>query len=226
MKANKKKLNLIFDFDGVILNSNLVKTEAFKKISESFGYDNSKKLLDYHLQNGGVSRFKKIRWFVENILEKNDDILINELVHSYGLEVSNKLLECELRTDLLKLKKNLQGTFWSIASGGLEEEIITYLQKKSFLKIFDSGVYGSPTTKMEIIKNIKANGQEKYENQWVLIGDSIYDFKCAKSNDINFIFASEWSEIKNPKDFINKNSIKTITGIEQLNINFFDYLLE
>ena len=223
---NKKKINLIFDFDGVILNSNSVKTDAFKKISKCYGETNSKKLIDYHIKNGGISRFKKIRWFVENVLKKNDDFLIKKLINSYGIEVSNSILECELRTDLFKLKKNLEGSFWSIASGGLEEEILSYLEKKSLLRLFESGVYGSPTTKLNIVKKIKANGQKNFENKWVLIGDSYYDYKCAKLNNINFIFASEWSEIKNYEAFIAENSIKTITGIEKLNNKFFDFLMQ
>ena len=58
-------INIIFDFDGVILDSNNVKTIAFKNISKRFGVSKSIALVKYHIKNGGVSRFIKIKWFVE-----------------------------------------------------------------------------------------------------------------------------------------------------------------
>ena len=94
---NEKKINIIFDFDGVILNSNKVKTIAFKRIAKRFGNENSKKLIAYHLKNGGISRYKKIRWFVEKVLKVNNEELINELIFAYGLEVSKSLNNCEFR---------------------------------------------------------------------------------------------------------------------------------
>ena len=68
----KYKINIIFDFDGVILNSNQIKTKAFKTISAKFGFAQSEELIKYHIKNGGISRYEKIKWFVENILGKSD----------------------------------------------------------------------------------------------------------------------------------------------------------
>ena len=54
---------IIFDFDGVVLESLNVKTNAFKKLYEPYGSDISKKVVEHHLENGGVSRFDKIKFY-------------------------------------------------------------------------------------------------------------------------------------------------------------------
>ena len=54
---------IIFDFDGVVLESLNVKTNAFKKLYEPYGSDISKRVVEHHLENGGVSRFDKIKFY-------------------------------------------------------------------------------------------------------------------------------------------------------------------
>ncbi len=217
----EKKINIIFDFDGVILNSNKIKTLAFKTISKEFGSEKSNHLVNYHLKNGGISRFEKISWFVKNILKIENEHLINKLIYDYGVEVKKSLFECEFRTNLTSLRKKLEGTFWSIASGGLEEEIKNFLIKKSFIHYFENGVYGSPTPKIEIVENIKLSSKSN-NNIWFLIGDSIYDYECAREYEMNFILATDWSEIKNPCKFAKENNIEYISGIEELDLEFLN----
>ena len=52
---------IIFDFDGVILESIDVKTEAFKKLYQPYGSNISNKVVKNHLANGGISRYEKIK---------------------------------------------------------------------------------------------------------------------------------------------------------------------
>ena len=58
MKINEKLFTSFFDCDGVILNSNKVKTNAFYKIALEYGDESAKKLVNYHIKNGGISRYK------------------------------------------------------------------------------------------------------------------------------------------------------------------------
>lgn len=217
-------INIIFDFDGVILDSNNVKTSAFKNISKKFGESKSQALVEYHIKNGGVSRFLKIKWFVENILKTKNEDLIRNLVEEYGNEVYKSFESCSFRTNLFELKKKLKGTKWSIASGGKQEEIVNLLEKKMLLDIFDNGIYGSPTPKMEIVKKTVFNTKSNEKNKFILIGDSFYDYECAKENGIKFIFASDWSDIKKPKDIFKNKNITFIKGIEFLNLDLLKKL--
>ena len=51
---------LLFDFDGVIKESNLIKGEVFKKIFKDFGPEVTSKIFNHHISNGGISRYEKI----------------------------------------------------------------------------------------------------------------------------------------------------------------------
>ena len=50
---------ILFDFDGVLVESVDIKTKAFAKLFENEGPEIVNKVVEYHLANGGVSRFKK-----------------------------------------------------------------------------------------------------------------------------------------------------------------------
>ena len=60
---------IIFDFDGVIAESVDVKTEAFKELFKAYP-DKVKAIADFHIDNGGMSRFDKFRHIYKNILKK------------------------------------------------------------------------------------------------------------------------------------------------------------
>ena len=67
----------LFDFDGVIIDSMPIREDGFRLIFKDFDTYLVDKLIDYHNQNGGLSRYAKIKYFFEVVLGKtiseNDD---------------------------------------------------------------------------------------------------------------------------------------------------------
>ena len=63
MNKLSKYKNLFFDCDGLILNSNKIKTQAFKEVVSQYGEKASNELQNYHIKNGGISRYKKFNYF-------------------------------------------------------------------------------------------------------------------------------------------------------------------
>jgi beta-phosphoglucomutase-like phosphatase (HAD superfamily) len=61
---------IIFDFDGVIVESVDIKTKSFKKLFEPYGKEIVKKVIEHHLKNTGVSRFEKFNYIYKNILNR------------------------------------------------------------------------------------------------------------------------------------------------------------
>ena len=92
--------SIVFDCDGVILNSNKIKTRAFRVASFPFGYEASRSLENYHLENGGVSRYAKFDYFLENIVsinsEKNREVYLKKMLKVYSQETEKGLLDSEI----------------------------------------------------------------------------------------------------------------------------------
>ena len=99
----KKYSHLFFDCDGVILNSNKIKTDAFYKLALNFGELQAQKLVNHHLENGGISRYEKIKFFQKNILKNTNIKLYQELVDNYGAIVKEKLMKAEISKGVFKI---------------------------------------------------------------------------------------------------------------------------
>jgi len=179
--------NIIFDFDGVILDSVPVKTEAFIKLFQDYEKQYIDKLVEYHLKNGGKSRYLKIQYFFEDILGQSiKENTINEFAIKYSQltkeELSNKKY---LITDTIEfIKLNYTKYNLHIASGADKKDLKYICDNLDLTKYFLS-INGSPTVKSEIVREILKNYDYKRE-ETILIGDSINDYEAAKYNRIEF----------------------------------------
>ena len=179
--------NILWDFDGVILDSMKIRTDGFIHIFSDYAPYLIDKLIDFHLTNGGWSRYVKIRYFYEEILDK---CISESEVEAKAQEYSNYVFEKLTDPDLLIkdtlswIKENYFNYKFHIVSGSDEKElkrICTYLEiDKYFLSI-----HGSPEIKTRIIKHlILINGYKGEET--IMIGDSKNDQDAAIKNGIEF----------------------------------------
>ena len=89
--------NIIWDFDGVIINSEKVRQKGFIRSLEPYGDKWAiEKLLEYHRLNGGLSRYNKIQYFFSDILNKT----ISEEIFQNILKVFNDLMLIELKNKI------------------------------------------------------------------------------------------------------------------------------
>ena len=65
------KKTILWDFDGVILDSMEVRDFGFREIFKKFKKEHVSQLIDYHRINGGLSRYVKIRYFFEDIMHES-----------------------------------------------------------------------------------------------------------------------------------------------------------
>ena len=61
---------IIFDFDGVILESATIKTDAFAEVVRDYPRDQAEAFVQYHMSHMGISRHVKFRYFIEEILHE------------------------------------------------------------------------------------------------------------------------------------------------------------
>jgi len=179
--------NIIFDFDGVILDSVFVKTEAFRKLFETFPKEKVDALVEFHIKNGGISRYKKIEYFFTQILNQN---IANKDVLKYA-EIYSQITKEELaqkkyliEDSLNFIKQNYKDYNMHIASGA-DEKDLKYICKELGLKQYFLSINGSPKVKSEIVKDILEKNNYKKE-ETILIGDSINDYEASHSNKIEF----------------------------------------
>ena len=179
--------NIVFDFDGVILDSIPVKTEAFRKLFRNYPKKFVDKLIEFHLENGGMSRYEKIRYFFKELLQKN---LSKEEVLYYA-NLYSELTKQELANEKYLIKEVvnfIKNNYWKYAfhiASGADKNDLRYICDKLGLTKYFLSINGSPKIKSKIVRDIlKCYGYKKGET--ILIGDSINDYKAAKLNNIDF----------------------------------------
>ncbi|MBE0497372.1 MAG: HAD family hydrolase [Campylobacterales bacterium] len=178
---------ILFDFDGVILDSMKIKGDGFMELFKEYPKEARKQLEAYHYANGGISRFEKIRYFFNHILsaeinDKSVDSLANAFAKIIKKRLNNKenlIVETMGFIEENHLKYNLH-----IVSGAEHNELNNLCDTLSIRQYFKS-IDGSPVKKDILIKNLLKKHQYKAD-ETILIGDSINDWGAARANDVFF----------------------------------------
>ena len=171
---------IIFDCDGVILNSNFQKIEAYRNTALAYGASKlqAEELVAHHVELTGISRYVKFKYFLKEIMsEEITDYSMKKLVDTLNEEVINLLKDCEIASGIEKLKSQTKKSIWMVASGGDQEELRFLFKEKNITSYFEGGIYGSPSSKHQIV-------EEKLKNNSFLpalfLGDSLYDIETAQ----------------------------------------------
>ena len=61
---------IAFDFDGVLVESSNIKTDAFRRLFSDYP-DKVDELVEYHKKNMGISRYVKFQYFYEVLLKQS-----------------------------------------------------------------------------------------------------------------------------------------------------------
>ena len=206
---------IIFDCDGVILNSNRIKQIAFiKALSSKYNKKSIKIFIEYIKNNGGVSRFEKFKYFFIKIQKiKNYRKEYLECIKNFANIMNQELQNCEIDKSLIDLiKKNKNKNFFVISASEQKELRIT-LKNKKLNRYFDA-IYGSPSNKTKNLKKIFNN--KNIKKPFLYIGDSKEDYFFAEKNNIDFLFIYHWTNLNNWKVFCFKNKIKYVKELKSL----------
>ena len=208
---------IFYDFDGVIKESTQIKTEAFYTLYLPYGKEIAEKAKKHHIENGGISRFEKFKYYHKQFLNVDlDEDEINSLAKEFSKIVFQKVIECPYvkgaKESIVTLKTNYKQF---IVTGTPQNEIEQILKSLKINHFFD-GIFGSPKNKIEISKQI-LDTEKLNHNQVVFIGDATTDFKAAKHFKFKFILR-EHSENIHIFNAVNEPFIRTkdLTNIPQL----------
>jgi len=200
MKKLSDYNTILWDFDGVIMDSMPIRDKGFELVLADYPGDQVDQFMIYHRKNGGLSRYHKFRYFFEEI--RKEEITEKEIEILAG-RFSKVMLENLLNPELLIIdsvnfiRKYYKNFTMHVVSGSDQHELRTICGHLELSTYFKS-IHGSPTPKTELVKNLIQDNE--YSRQTTcLIGDSINDFEAAKSNEIEFFG-------------FNNNSIKDLGG--------------
>ncbi|MCR5592005.1 MAG: HAD hydrolase-like protein [Lachnospiraceae bacterium] len=178
---------VIFDFDGVILESAVIKTEAFGEVVKDYPKKEAEEFVAYHMTHMGISRHVKFKYFIEEILkEQYTDEKEKKLADDFERIVFDRVMTCSFVPGAKEfLEKYYDRYDFFIASGTPDEEMNRIVDGRGLRKYF-KGVYGTPAKKPEIIDKILQDyGYDRSEA--VFVGDAGTDLKAAAATGLEFI---------------------------------------
>lgn len=177
--------SIFFDFDGVIVDSVEIKTKAYEKIFRPFGIAAVNSIRQYHLDHGGIDRYKKIQYVMEKLSLSNLDI--KSLATEFENEVVDQVIQAPFLYDILEflVQRKFAGKNDFIVSGTPEKELKKIVKKKG-LKQYFLEIRGSPDPKDSILRKLIKKYSIDTTNS-IFIGDANTDFEAAKKCGILFI---------------------------------------
>lgn len=202
---------IFLDFDGVVVESLNIKSQAFYEIYMVYGEEIANKAKKYHIEHQGVSRYIKFQEIHQIYLKRKLQIeQLEELSKQFSVIVLTKIIQCPFVDGVLKFleQKNANNIPIFLLSATPHEELIDIVKARKLQQYFKD-IYGAPSTKVDsgkkIIEQFKLNPQKI-----VFVGDSRSDFMASNDLGTNFILR----QTENNKFLVAKWSIK----------NFFEML--
>lgn len=205
---------VIFDFDGVIIDSSEIKAEAFRRLFHDRPA-HVDAIVQFHRNNAGLSRFRQFEFIHRDIL--NED-LTAERATAMSERLSSLVLPQLMSTglipgalDLLKRVQELRIPAF-ILSGTPEPELLQIVNARNLSALFD-GVFGSPPGKVARLKEL----QDRFgfpASGMLYIGDAPSDGVDSAAAGVKFIGVSANGRAAFPPDTM------VVSGLDQVRIPF------
>lgn len=217
MRSLAEYKTLVFDCDGVVLNSNQLKIQAYFDVAIKFGASETQAqaLVDHHVKLGGISRYPKFEYFLREIMQQPvTEQAMQALLTSFTAEVKRLLIDCEISPYLTHVRNANPDAKWMIISGGDQAELREIFKQRGIDGLFDAGVFGSPDNKDTILaREITA---ENIVKPALFIGDSRYDHQASTNAGLDFVFLSAWTDVEGWQDYCARHQIEVFNHLGDL----------
>lgn len=177
---------IVFDFDGVLVESAEIKTEAFRELFSKWP-DNVDDIAAYHLGHMGITRYVKFKYIYESILHlPYSDEVGRALGEQFARLVVEKVKQAPFVNGAVDFLENHYKThLLFVVSGTPQDELRDIVTGRKLGRYF-RGVFGSPAAKPEIIRKILSDYGLQHQ-EVIFVGDASSDRVASKETDINFI---------------------------------------
>lgn len=204
----KQYKTIVFDCDGVVLNSNQTKKNAYFDVAKKMGGtdEQAQALVDYHVKLGSFPRNGKIEYYLKEIVKQPvTKALMQQYMDAFEEILDASLMECEVAPGLQALKQKTSQARWMLLSGGDQAELRKIFARRDLAHLFEAGIFGGPDTKDIVLAREKANGNITLPA--LFYGDSKYDHQAATEAGLDFIFLSDWTEVSDWQNYCQAHHI-------------------
>lgn len=178
---------IALDFDGVIVESTDIKTEAFRRLFADRGADVADTAVAHHLSNEGVSRYAKFRHMFEDVLgEPYSERIEAGLDRQFSEHVLEAIVECPFVPGALSFLQEYSHVVpLHVVSGTPDEELGRIVEARGLTSYFTS-VLGSSEAKADHLRHI-ASRQGILTSQVLMVGDAMSDWQGAIDAGSRFV---------------------------------------
>jgi len=176
---------IIFDFDGVLVESVDIKTNAFRNLfSFSPRVD---EIVQYHIDNAGIPRFEKFRHIYKNILGEE---LTDERFYEISDQFSSLVIDAVVKAPCVPGASGFLKKIWKtipifVISATPESELMEIIRRRNMGRYF-RGILGSPAKKAD---NIGALIRKEHldPKRTIYVGDAVNDLNAALEAGVRFV---------------------------------------
>lgn len=209
-----KYASILLDCDGVILDSNQIKTTAFIKTLSDYPEEKIDQFIRYHRQYGGLSRFNKLDYFLKQITNNYSEQEYQRLLNNLGIEIVKQLAFVPFTKGFKSfVERYYEQADIYIVSGGFQEELVDVFKDKKADHYFKS-ILGSPTPKNILVDNLMQNTQ--ISEPILFVGDSQIDHEATKGYPIDFIFLNGYTDFDGWQNYCKKNALEHYLNFEEM----------
>ncbi len=208
---------IVFDCDGVLLNSNKTKVQAYFDVAKRMGGTDAQAqaFVDYHIAQGSFPRNGKIKYYLEHIVHQEETPeLMQQYLDTFDQILDESLIECELAVGLMDLKKETKHARWMVLSGGDQVGLRQIFERRDLSQHFECGIFGGPEIKENVLAREKANGNIEFPA--LFVGDSKYDHQASTGAGLDFVFLSDWTEVKDWQAYCRNHDIPVRNSVSNL----------
>lgn len=177
---------IVFDFDGVIVESADIKNQAFVQLFSAFP-DHADKITAYLTENAGLSRYEKFRHIYENLLGLPlSKETTNSLDRKFSELVLSEIRRCPFVRGVLPFMEKRAGECpLFVVSATPEPELFSIIRDRGLGHFFE-GIYGSPASKTSLLGSVQQKLGSRPDTL-LFIGDSLHDYHAATEIGAQFV---------------------------------------
>lgn len=214
---------LILDCDGVVLDSNEMKCQAFAQILSSYDPSAVGPFLAFQRGAFGSSRYKLLDQFFSDYLGRDPYPGEREhLLSAFSTTCKNLYpLQSFTHGALYTLSKLVAaGVTLYIVSGSDQEELRTVFDQLEITQYFYS-IFGSPNTKIENLNRIIAASSGR--SSMIFVGDAAADMLAAEACGVPFVYMSGYAADPQGMEVLRKErGFPLIKDLTELRL-FYDF---